>query len=460
MEKKLFFTKLAAQTSFPIKKLFYSSLFYKDIVFLWLPGIYDYISLLFRYNNYFISAHSFLANTLKLQLRNKKTFNIKHFSFKQSVLNIFSVGLKYLWLGIRFWIIPLYVFFICFFYMFLNKSAPLNKVLFIIFTLTSFFYWLLSGFTFFIKKYQYRYFTSAIQRFWKRSLALFWMLEFFLFFCFFYLTLMSSQEPFFMFDNSQIFKTHLFSWRSFLLKVFPMVMVILLTYFLIISLKWNSFSKISFLLNIITFILFYILWSEFYQFYSIVSYYGNLVWKFNEDSCCWFLENEFKRTRIQNHFLTICLIAKFWHVVFAAYFWLFFVIRGLELNRLRFPLLSSNLQNFILVYILSWLYMFPWLKRTFLLLFNTPYYWFYINNKRVFFYKFSGELNSFVNASFLNIFVEQVCKVKLLFEILYDFTFNVDFFLYKNYCEETASTQFKKKISLRITFSKTYNKYW
>ena len=171
------------------------------------------------------------------------------------------------------------------------------------------------------------------------------------------------------------------------------------------------------------------------------------MWKFNEDSCCWFLENEFKRTRIQNHFLTICLIAKFWHVVFAAYFWLFFVIRGLELNRLRFPLLSSNLQNFILVYILSWLYMFPWLKRTFLLLFNTPYYWFYINNKRVFFYKFSGELNSFVNASFLNIFVEQVCKVNLLFEILYDFTFNVDFFLYKNYCEETASTQFKKNFT-------------
>ena len=253
----------------------------------------------------------------------KKNFysgeNYDNYFFYKSFLE----GFKYLWLGIRLWLLPIFTFLLIFFFLCLIKIIPLYKFTFVSFVILSLVYWLISGFVFFIKKYRYRYYTSSIQRFWKRCFSIFWILEFFLFFCFFYLTLMGSQEPFFMFDNSQIFKTHLFSWKIFLLKIFPTTVLIVLTYFLIISVKWNIFSKLNLIIIVITFLLFLILWSEFYQFFHIVSFYGNYFWKYDDEENFWFLDNEIKRTRISNNFLTICLIAKFWHIVFASIFWFF-----------------------------------------------------------------------------------------------------------------------------------------
>jgi len=371
------------------------------------------------------------------------------------MLKSFLIGLKYLWLGLRMWLLPNFFFITSFFFMFFSKLIPLYKISFVFFILLSFIYWLISGFTFFIKKYQYRYFTSAIQRFWKRSIGLFWMLEFFLFFCFFYLTIMSSQEPFFMFDNSQIFKTHLFSWKCFFLKIQPMFMVIILTYFSLIHLKWLDFSKINTLLYCITIILFFVLWIEFYQFYHIMSYYNNFIWNFEEDDNYWFLENDIKRTRINNHFLTICLVAKFWHVVFAAYFWLFFIIRGLEFNRVRYPLLSANLQNFIFVFILSWLYMYPWVKYFFLKLFNSPYYWFYVNNKRLVTFIFFNDMKLFIITLLDDIYYlyNFMCILGKNFICnLYEYNFNKDFFYNRLSSNNTTYTQFQKNYIKDIIF--------
>jgi hypothetical protein len=327
-----------------------------------------------------------------------KTDNKNYFFYKK-----FFDGFKYIFISIRFWLLPVFIFVIISLFLFFTKIIPFYKFSFTSFVLLSFFYWLISGFVFFIKKYRYRYFTSSIQRFWKRCFSIFWILEFFLFFCFFYLTVMGSQEPFFMFDNSQIFKTHLFSWKLFILKIFPLSLLIVLTYFLILSIKWNIFSKLNFFIILITFLLFLILWSEFYQFFHIISFYSNFSWKYDEDDNYWFLDNELKRTRISNHFLTICLIAKFWHIIFALIFWFFFIIRNLELNKLRYSMISANFQNFILVYILSWLYMFPWFKYFFLKFFNNPYYWFYLNNKKIVFFIFTNDFIFFFKNFFIDL---------------------------------------------------------
>ena len=326
-----------------------------------------------------------------------KTNNNNYFFYKN-----FFEGFKYFFISIRFWILPIFIFFMISLFLCFTKIIPFYKFSFTSFVLLSFFYWLISGFVFFVKKYRYRYFTSSIQRFWKRCFSIFWILEFFLFFCFFYLTIMGSQEPFFMFDNSQIFKTHLFSWKLFIIKIFPLSLLIVFTYFLILSIKWNIFSKTNLLIILITFLLFLILWSEFYQFFHIISFYNNFYWKYDEEDNYWFLDNELKRTRISNHFLTICLIAKFWHIIFAFIFWFFFIIRTLELNKLRYSMISANFQNFILVYILSWLYMFPWFKYFFLKLFNNPYYWFYLNNKKIVFFIFINDFFFFLKNLFFD----------------------------------------------------------
>jgi hypothetical protein len=99
------------------------------------------------------------------------------------------------------------------------------------------FYLLFSGFVFFVKKYQYRFYTTAIQRFWRRTLLIFWVIEGSLFIVFIYLAFNASQEPVYVYDNTQIYKTHLYSWKCFLPKVLLSVVIIISTYVLLLSAK-------------------------------------------------------------------------------------------------------------------------------------------------------------------------------------------------------------------------------
>jgi len=60
-----------------------------------------------------------------------------------------------------------------------------------------------------------------------------------------------------------------------------------------------------------------------------------------------------------------------------------------EIERVRYTLLAANLQNFIILYIMSWLYMYPWLKFLGRKYLDLSYYWFFVNFRdlgvRVFF---------------------------------------------------------------------------
>ena len=406
-------------------------------------------------NSFFI----FIANK-RMQLNLKNSYNLKHSlrniqkHTKKSMYINFLIGFKSMWLSFRNWIFSLFLLTFSLFYLSFLKVSSINILTFKLLVFFGIFYWLLSGFTFFFKKYQYRYFTSSIQRFWKRCYSIFWMLEFFLFFVYFYLTFMASQEPFLMYDNSQIFKTHFFSWKLFFLKIMPTIILILLTYFLTLSIKWTTISKLDNLIFIITFILFYIFWLEFYQFFHIISYYGNYSWKISDNLSFWYLENEFKRTRINNHFISICLVAKFWHIVFTLVFWLFFILRGLEVNRIKHPLLAANFQNFIFIYVLSWLYMFPWVKYTFLKIFNVPYSWFYINTKKQFLFIFFNDLN-FIFFQIINDFLTY--PITLFNNSIHFYKdFFSDFYYYQSSSSTTSFSQFRKKY-IRDYFLKNLN---
>nr|YP_740752.1 Ymf68 [Tetrahymena malaccensis]ABI51661.1 Ymf68 [Tetrahymena malaccensis] len=304
------------------------------------------------------------------------------------IQNIFS-GLKYIWKGLRFWLVGLLLGLSSIYYLMYVRLLPFNKIIFAWILVAMFLYWLISGFVFFVKKYQYSKFTAAIQRFWKRTYIIFWVIEAGTFSVFFYLTLNATSEPVYMYDQIKIYKTHLFSWRWFLIKLLPSVSIILLGYYLQLTLKWNLFNKQNTIVLLITLLLLYILWLEFYQFYHILSFYGNINWVFDYDEYIWTLELDSRRTRLANNYIAICLFAKFWHFVFIFLFWVFFVLRINELGRIRYPLLVANVQNFIIIYIMSWAYMYPWLKFIFRKYLDVPYYWFYLNGRelgiRVFF---------------------------------------------------------------------------
>lgn len=389
---------------------FHKSLPYLNVDIIWLK----LFSLNFSLKNY--KTNLFRSYFRALNTKQGFYYNFKNLNNKNNlylmIKNSFLSGIKYFWLGIRFWILPLSICFGIIYCSLVLKLLPFNKIMFSWIVVLMFGYWLLSGFVFFFKKYQFGKYTTSIQRFWRRSYILFWLIEGSTFIVFLFLTINSSQESFYMFDQISIFKTHLYSWKFFFLKLFPSVILIVITYLLLVSLKWNLYSKHSIWLLFLTFFLTYIVWLEFYQFFHVVNFYGNLNWIYDVDEHTWSLEQEPRRTRIVNHYINLLFILKFWHIVFIYGFWIFFVLRCWETKRIRYPLLAANYQNFIILYIFTWVFMYPWFKFFFRRFLDTPYYWFYVNNRklgfRIIFNDFKlvyyGIINNFLELNFLKNF--------------------------------------------------------
>lgn len=336
------------------------------------------------------------------------TYKFDYFFFKKMFKNHVWFGLSSIWKAIRMWILSVFLLVISIYFLSLVRVLPVNTVLFQWFALGMFSYWLISGFVFFIKKYRFTRFTSSIQRFWRRSYILFWLIESCLLVVFIYLTLNSTQETSYMLDQISVFKNHLFSWRAFLPKLVINTILVILGYLLLLNVKWNIFKKnIPFVLTI-TVLLTYMLWVEFYQIYHVSNFYANLFWSYDVDERLWSLESDVRRTRIANHYVMILFLLKFWHIVFIYAFWIFFVLRASELERIRYPIYSANFQNFIILYIMAWLFMYPWIKVISQKFLSTPYFWFYVNNRtvglRIFFYDIKLVLYSLQNYIFFNNF--------------------------------------------------------
>ena len=346
-----------------------------------------FIYLLFSFD----SSVNYLVSTTRLKYRLSQSdlgiYNYLGSNLYNSgnffVSTYFLVGLRSLWIGIRFWFLSLVIGLVIFYALMTFKYVPLLKISFIWLCVVMFLYWLMSGFVFFIKKYQTSKFTTVIQRFWRRTYMLFWLIETSVFVTFLYVTFNASQEPFYMHDQIKVFKTHLFSWRYLLIKVVSTAVLLVLSYCLLLFLKWNIYTKQSVIFFFVTLFLTYVVWLEFYQFFHVISYYGGLFWVFDSEERLWVLENDFKRTRIVNNYVALCLMAKFWHLIFIYVFWIFFILRTNELQRYRYPLLSANLQNFIILYIFCWITMYPWLKLYVRKYMDYTYYWFFTNAREI-----------------------------------------------------------------------------
>ena len=112
-------------------------------------------------------------NPKTTQLENNKFYNFNNNYSLLSTTQLFFFGLKSVWKHLRFWLIPLIVAILFIYFSFFLRSLPFAKVIFGYLLLANMFYLFISGFVFFIKKYQYRLYTSAIQRFWRRTLMIF-----------------------------------------------------------------------------------------------------------------------------------------------------------------------------------------------------------------------------------------------------------------------------------------------
>lgn len=351
-----------------------------------LPHLYELWFPSYKFNYFYIKSKVYnskitLSKILNLKNQSNMQFNTR-FKINSSTM---YYGFLSLWGFIKIWLFSMFVLFITLCSLLINKSNLLPHFIFFWICLLMLLYWLISGFTFFVKKYQFSRYTSVIQRFWRRSYILFWLIESGLLLVFFYLSINSSQESFYMFDQSHILKTHLFSWKLFLIKSLLSLCLILYSYTLLLNFKVSTFSKNIVPFCFITVLLLYLVWLETYQIYWVSNFYANYSWIFDPEEFIWSLEWDGRRTRILNHYIMILFILKFWHIVFILGCWVFFLLRSNELDRLSYALYSFNFQNFIILFLMLWLFMYPWFRQLYHWSVEIPYYWFYVDTHSTFF---------------------------------------------------------------------------
>jgi len=280
------------------------------------------------------------------------------------------------------------------------EVLPLAKIFFTWLSVFFFLYLLLSGFVFFLKRYNFSKFTTIISRFWKRSFSIFWLLEGFIFVCFIYLTFNSSSEVLYFYDHQALFKSHLFSFRIFFFKLLLITAIILLVYYLLGSFEFLKPGTCSLFIMLISALVLYITWVEFTQFFHFINFCDYFTWNYNADSYEWVLENEFRKTRIVNNYVLVCVVAKFWHLIIIVLIWFFSANRLLENSDSREYLFSANLQNFIILYLLNWIAMYPWFKFILRKYLNISYLWFSAQFRERFFLNFFNGFYSVVALAF------------------------------------------------------------
>lgn len=260
------------------------------------------------------------------------------------------------------------------------------------------FFWLISGFNFFLKRYRFGKFTSALQRFWKRANAYFWLIEGFLFLLFFYYYLNSSQEPIYMYDEVNLNQTYLFSlintYQSYLLLVF----IILYGFFFMFLLSTINTRQQVLHLLILTLCLIYIYLLENYQLYYILTSFFENFWLFDAELNAWRLEVETPRLRVKHQYLYLALIAKYWHFLFIFLSWLFMTIKAFEQKKISYIFFGVNIQNLIILFALNILFNLQWIKWLGRRYFDCSYFWFFTDTNMWYSYFYVNEFTNFFGA--------------------------------------------------------------
>ena len=338
------------------------------------------------------SYNFFSINSLFLNYTNvflKKNYVILSIYFIKNyfiqIINIIFINLK--WIFISF-LISFFYFFCSLFYLQLDFTKQIG----LWFIILIFFYLLMSTFNNLMNKYKYGKFTSAIQRFWKRTGMIFWLIEGFLFLLFFYYFLNSSQEPLYMFDYSNLNQEFLIGLKTSYKSMILLSIAIYFSFILILNNNYLTYYQNIILLSLISLIIFYTLYIESYQFVYIILKFAEKEWIFDEIDNLWILEFEQNIFRVKQQYFILCLIAKYWHFIFIFISWFFFIVKCFETNKINYTLMGYNIQNLIILYILNLLCLIQWFKYLTKKFLEITYYWFHTQYDEKFFINIQNEV--------------------------------------------------------------------
>lgn len=271
------------------------------------------------------------------------------------------------------------------------------------------YYWLNSTFMFLYKKSQFSIYVTSIQRFWKRSLNLFWLIEFFLFSIYLYLFLISPQEVMYMHDNLSATFSYLFNLTNFFNNLLILLLIILVSNVLLLFIKFDSLKYL--ILVIIFSLLIFALQNDFFQYFAVTQFYNNINWVFDFSSNLWQLEFSTIKTRTIIHYFYLLIFLKFWHTIFIVGFFIFFYNIFLHLGYLSFGIFSGNMQNFFFLFFFGFILKIITLKYYLNYIYEYVYFWFF------------QDFHFFDNNFFFQILV-----LKPYYFLIYDLKFSICYF--------------------------------
>ena len=276
-----------------------------------------------------------------------------------------------------------------------NAVITLSSGVFVrnfLFGLSFFFiaYWLVSIFTYLLKKSRYGVFTRMIQRFWKRSLYLFWLLEVSLFCIYLFLTIISPQEVAYMLDNQQLFFFYNNDFGSFFSSLLKPLTIILLGNLYLLCHKYNTYAGP--VIAALSVFLVNALYDDFVQFFALNQHYSSMVWTHTGVETpknafartthvgVWEVEVAELKLRPYMHYLYLLVFLKLWHTLFIVYFFLFFENARLYTDKSSFNIIAANVQNFYFLMFFNYILKISLIKNYLNYLGGFVYYWFYINH--------------------------------------------------------------------------------
>lgn len=263
-----------------------------------------------------------------------------------------------------------------------------------LFALSFFFiaYWVISIFVYLYKKSQYGVFTRIIQRFWKRALWLFWLLELFLFGIYLFLAVISPQEVAYMLDNHQLVIDPTTNLKAFFLNTLNALFIILIFNIQLLLHKYNAWKQA---LNVVVAaLLLRAVTEDFLQFYAINNFYSGYAWTrvpadaSTKDGVAyraaelgvWEQETAELKTRTAVHYTYMLIFLKLWHTVFIFIAFVFLDNVANRTNGGSFNMLAANLQNFYFLMFFNYILKVSMAKQYLGYLGTYAFYWFFVNH--------------------------------------------------------------------------------
>lgn len=332
--------------------------------------------------------------------KNKYLLSTFFFSMYKIIKNNLNITKKnfFLFFRISLFFLLFLLFYILFSYTL--ENIPASKLFFVWGSWGFFLYIFISGFNFFGKKYSYGKYTEALQRFWKRSFSIFWLLEGFIFVAFVYLTFNASSEVVYSYDPQVLFKLRFISLRFFFFKMLALTFLIL-CFTLVSSINLNKkFNMFIFNTTSLFVIIIFLIESD--QYISILNYSNFFEWSFNHSD--FVLDSDFRKARIVNSYVLLIGIAKYLHILFIVFIWFFNMSKNLENLESRDYISSACSQNAIILYILNWFSIYPYVKYFFRTYYYSTFSWFFFDFKNDSIFNFVKFLFNFWRGAFLNLF--------------------------------------------------------